>query len=84
MGEIPGFLHALSTFQTVVLAALVFTIVVILSVYFTSIQYPANLPRFGEKDGATSFRLKTRKTYYTDCKNMFKEAYEKVCFHPSQ
>lgn len=74
-------LFALSTLQTTAVISILFILLVVLSVYFTTIKYPAHLPRYGEKEGATSFSLKTRKTYYTNCKNMFKEAYEKVCLH---
>jgi hypothetical protein len=79
MGGILEQLLALSTIQAIALVTLIFTVACILSVYFSGIRYPANLPRYGEKDGVTSFSLKTRKAYYTDCKNVYKEAYEKVC-----
>lgn len=44
--------------------------------YFTQVCYPPNLPRVREPAGATHFSLKTRWAYYTDCKALYKEAYE--------
>jgi hypothetical protein len=82
MGGILDQLLGLGNLKSIALATLLVTIVGISFVYFTRIRYPANLPRYGEKEGATSFRLKTRMAYYTDCKNMFKDIYEKVCFLP--
>jgi hypothetical protein len=66
------------TLQTVALAALLVALVGISALYISSIRYPANIPRLRENEGVTRFRLKTRMAYYTDCKNMFREAYEKV------
>jgi len=51
-------------------------------VYFTTIKYPANLPRVGEKEGATRFRLSTRLRFFTDAQRLQKEAYEKVVLGP--
>lgn len=45
---------------------------------FTQVSYPPNLPRVREPAGATRFSLKTRWAYYTDCKSLYKEAYETV------
>ncbi|KFY18173.1 hypothetical protein V492_00108 [Pseudogymnoascus sp. VKM F-4246] len=56
--------------------------------YFTQVCYPPNLPRVREPTGATRFSLKTRWAYYTDCKALYKEAYEtyskngKICLLP--
>ena len=36
------------------------------------------IPLIREPEGATSFRLRTRLAYYTDAKNLFREAYEKA------
>lgn len=44
--------------------------------YFTQVRYPPNLPRVREPAGATRFSLRTRWAYYTDCKALYKEAYE--------
>ena len=82
MGGILDQLLSLGNLKSISLVTLLVTIVGISFVYFTRIRYPANLPRYGENEGATSFRLKTRMKYYTDCKNMFKDVYEKVCFLP--
>jgi hypothetical protein len=44
----------------------------------TGIRYPANLPRVREKEGKTQFSFRTRLSYYTDAKRMYREAYEQV------
>lgn len=79
MGVILDQLLSLGHLKTFGLATFLLAFVGISYVYFTRIKYPTNLPRYGEKEGATSFRVKTRIAYYTDCRNMFKDVYEKVC-----
>lgn len=45
--------------------------------------YPKGVPLLREPAGATRFSLKTRFAYYTDCRSLFKEAYENVgILHP--
>jgi hypothetical protein len=78
MGGLLEQLLSLSILQSLALIILVITVVCVLNVYISGIRYPSNLPRFGEKEGATSFSWRTRKAWYTDCRNMFREAYENV------
>jgi hypothetical protein len=54
-------------------------LVVALSSYIrkSGIQYPANLPRIRDI-GKTRFSLRTRLAYYTDCSNLYHEAYNTV------
>ena len=75
-----GLLFSLSLLQGVILITLILVAACFLSVYFSGIRYPANLPRYGEKEGATSFHWRTRKAYYVDCKSLYKDVYEKVRF----
>jgi hypothetical protein len=44
----------------------------------TGLRYPNNLPRIREREGKTQFSLRTRLSYYTDAKAIFREAYEQV------
>ena len=83
MGGVLEVLLSLSLLQAVSLILAILTVVCFLSVYFSAIRYPTNLPRYGEEVGATSFSWRTRKAYYVDCKNMFKDAYEKVLLQSS-
>jgi hypothetical protein len=68
-----------SSFQTIALAAIFIAVFAHLVIgYLTQVRYPPNLPRVREPAGATRFSLKTRWDYYTDCKSLYKEAYETV------
>lgn len=69
---------ALSILQIITLLILLAVTVGITIRQIFTICYPANLPRVREEDKATRFSLKTRLAYYTDCKNIFREAYERV------
>jgi hypothetical protein len=40
--------------------------------------FPPNLERVREKAGSQRFRWKTRKAYYFDCAELFKEAHDNV------
>ena len=78
MATLVGPILALGTAQTLTSIALLVTIVRLTVLYLFTIRYPANLPRVREDEKAMRFSIKTRLAYYTDCKNLFKEAYEKV------
>jgi hypothetical protein len=67
-----------SAFQVVALIAFIVFIIITISLIFFTIRYPRNLPRVREKEGKTRFRLKTRLAYYTDCRNLYYDAYENV------
>lgn len=47
-------------------------------VLFT-VHLPKGVPLIREPPGATRFSLKTRLAYYTDCRALFREAYDNVC-----
>jgi hypothetical protein len=68
---------ASSSFQAIALV-IIFTAALahVVVGYFTQVSYPPNLPRVREPAGATRFSLKTRWAYYTDCKALYKKAYE--------
>jgi hypothetical protein len=80
MAPIMDRILGLGTFQTIALPLLIVFIVWAAILWFTRIRYPSNLPRIREKEGATGFSLETRLAYYTDCQNLYNEAYEKVRF----
>jgi hypothetical protein len=42
-------------------------------------RYPVEIARVREPEGKRTFSLRTRLAYYTDAKELFREAYEKVC-----
>jgi hypothetical protein len=44
--------------------------------------FPANLERVREKAGSGRFRWKTRRAYYFDCAELFKEAHDNVSPRP--
>ena len=69
---------SIGTTQNFVAVAILLVTARLTQLYFTTLRYPSNLPRVYEDPKATSFRWKTRLTYFTDCQNMFREAYEKV------
>lgn len=70
-------IFASSSFQAIVLMIISTAVLAHLVVgYFTQVSYPPNLPRVREPAGATRFSLKTRWAYYTNCKALYKEAYE--------
>jgi predicted CDP-diglyceride synthetase/phosphatidate cytidylyltransferase len=68
----------LSAFQVITLSALIVFIAISIFLIFFSIRYPRNLPLVREKIGKTRFSLKTRLAYYTDCGNLYRDAYENV------
>ena len=66
-----------SMFRNVVVEVLLLLAALYLYDRFFSIRYPPNLPRIRE-NGKTRFSLGTRWAYYTDCANLFREAYDTV------
>ncbi len=79
MASLLKHLLVLGTFQFVALSGILVIVVGVLILYITTLCYPANMPRIYEDEKATRFRLKTRLNYYVNCKEMFRETYEKVC-----
>jgi hypothetical protein len=78
MANLLEFILSLDALQLTALGAALFLIVAILIRQKFTVKYPDNLPRVRE-NGRTRFSLRTRLAYYTDCKNLFSEAYETVC-----
>ena len=70
-------------FSSLVLIAVAGVSVVGVTVYalerfVVSISYPPTIPLVGEKEGARRFSWRTRLRYYTDCKGLFREAWDNV------
>lgn len=72
------YIQSNGTIQTFTTIAILLTVIRLTIVYFTTIQYPDDLPRVGEKEGARRFSLRNRLRYYVDAKGLQLEAYEKV------
>ena len=71
-------LLALGTFQLIALFTFVGTFAILAITYLTRTRYPDYIPRVREPENATRFSLKTRLAYYTECEQLYKEAYEQV------
>jgi hypothetical protein len=56
--------------------------VTILIAHFSTWRYPVEIPRLREPEGKRTFSPRTRLAYYTDAKELFREAYEKVNTSP--
>lgn len=53
-------------------------LVVLADRYITGVPLPPTIPLFREPEGARRFSLRTRLAYYTDCKALYEEAWDKV------
>jgi len=53
-------------------------IIVVFYAQITTWRYPAAIARVREPAGKRTFSLRTRLAYYTDCRELFREAFEKV------
>ena len=71
-----------SALQNVLVNILLLLLALYFSNRFYSIRYPPNLPRIRE-NGKLRFSLRTRLAYYTDCANLFREAYDTVSIYMS-
>ncbi|MCJ1402135.1 hypothetical protein MMC11_005354 [Xylographa trunciseda] len=69
-----------SVFQNVVVDVVLLVAALYFSSRFFTLHYPPNLPRVRE-NGKTRFSLRTRWAYYTDCANLFREAYDTYSKH---
>ncbi|MCJ1420845.1 hypothetical protein MMC32_007204 [Xylographa parallela] len=69
-----------SALQNVLVNILLLLLALYFSNRFYSIRYPPNLPRIRE-NGKLRFSLRTRLAYYTDCANLFREAYDTYSKH---
>lgn len=62
-----------------------FIVFVVAGEYALSPADPPGVALIREKPGARNFSLKTRLAYYTDCKNLYQEAYDNVSrFKPAE
>jgi hypothetical protein len=64
--------------RTVVLTSLLLLLAVVVVAHFSTLHYPAEIPRVREREGKRYFGLRTRLAYYTDAKELVREAYEKL------
>jgi hypothetical protein len=53
-------------------------LVLLVDVWFFAKPLPPGMALVREPPGATSFSLRTRLAYFTDCKALFREAYDEV------
>jgi hypothetical protein len=67
--------HPITSFFSFVFLSFVATILV---AHFSTWQYPVEIPRLREPEGKRTFSLWTHLVYYTDAKELFRDAYEKV------
>jgi hypothetical protein len=58
--------------------ALLFSTLYGINRIFFRIHYPADLPRIYERPGKSSFSLRTRWKYLTNCQKLFSDAYDTV------
>jgi hypothetical protein len=67
-----------ASIRRVVLTSLFLLLATVVVTNFSTLRYPEEIPRVREREGKRSFSLRTRLAYYTDAKELFLEAYEKV------
>jgi hypothetical protein len=67
-----------ASIRAVVLASLFLLLAAVVVAHFSTLRYPVEIPRVREREGKRYFSLRTRLAYYTDAKELFREAYEKV------
>jgi hypothetical protein len=77
MANLIDLLLSLDTAQRTALAFVLLSITIYTIRQKNTLHYPSNLSRVRE-NGRTRFSLKTRLAYYTDCQNLFNEAYKTV------
>jgi len=67
--------YSATSFIFIVLSAI---IIVVLYAQLSTWRYPAEIARVREPAGKRTFSLRTRLAYYTDARELFREAFEKV------
>jgi hypothetical protein len=67
-----------ASIRTAVLASLFLLLTAVVVAHLSTLRYPIEIPRVREREGKRYFSLRTRLAYYTDAKELFREAYEKV------
>jgi hypothetical protein len=78
MASLYAFIAEFASLRTVVLTSLSLLLTVVVVAHFSTLRYPVEIPRIREREGKRYFSLRTRLAYYTDAKELFREAYEKV------
>jgi hypothetical protein len=75
-----AFITALTPFQIFVSSILIalFVFLAIIAGQLSTLRYPIEIPRVGEREGKRLFSLPTRLSYYTNAKELFRDAYEKA------
>ncbi|KAF4124822.1 Cytochrome P450 [Geosmithia morbida] len=69
------FLNVLGAFVFLVLAAY------LIERFITGVAYPPSIPLIREPEGARSFSLRTRISYYTECKAIYEDAWNQYLKH---
>jgi hypothetical protein len=67
--------YSATSFLFIILSAI---IIVVLYAQLSTWQYPVEIARVREPAGKRTFSLRTRLAYYTGCRELFREAFEKV------
>jgi hypothetical protein len=78
MASLYAFIAEFASIRTVLLTGLFLLLAVVVVAHFSTFRYPIEIPRVREREGKRYFSLRTRLAYYTDAKELFREAYEKV------
>jgi hypothetical protein len=78
MASLYAFIAEIASVRTVVLISFLLFLTVVVIAHFSTLRYPVEIPRVREREGKRYFSLRTRLAYYTDAKELFREAYEKV------
>lgn len=77
----PSLLPTTWTQQVLSIVGLIFvlgSLVYVIERFLVSTPYPPNIALIREGPDARRFSLRTRLAYYTDCKSLFQEAWDKV------
>jgi hypothetical protein len=78
---LPSILPTTWTQQVLSIVGLLFalgSLVYVIERFLVSTPYPPGIALIREGPDARRFSLRTRLAYYTDCKNLFQEAWDKV------
>jgi hypothetical protein len=67
-----------ASIRTVGLTSLFLLLAVVVVAHFSTLRYAVEIPRVRERRGKRYFSLRIRLAYFTDTKEIFREAYEKV------
>lgn len=78
MTSLYAFFDKFASVRAAALTSLFLLLAVVVVAHFSTLRYPVEIPRVREREGKRYFSLRTRLAYYTDAKELFREAYEKV------